>query len=129
MLNKTRFVSWRRFAFPATLVLGGVGLAAGVGFKLRQQNRTDAFNSSVDPTCAEQKVGYGGPSCAALRDQGESARLWSNVGLGVAAASALAAVVLKLTEPAESHVAFEARPQRLACAPGFGLSASCALTF
>jgi hypothetical protein len=127
--------TWRRYAFPAALVGSGLGLLTGVGFFVASRGRTDEFNSHNDKMCKLSAPDNGGPGCTDLLNDAHSAERWSKVGLGVAAALAVTALVLKLTEPAEtstspgSRASAAPKPVRLACAPGFGLSASCAMTF
>jgi hypothetical protein len=131
--------AWRRYALPASLVGAGLGLAtAGIFFHVAQ-SRVAEFNALTDndmKICGVGKVGFGGPRCQMLYDGSESASRWRNIGLGAAGAFAIAAVVLKLTEPAAQEVAGAREragrrgvPFALACAPGFGLSGSCSFSF
>jgi hypothetical protein len=139
---------WRRAAFPAALALAGVGLAGGIGFMFRANERTNAFNEhsnvGAGPTnerCAVARVDNGGPECDAMLSQVHSAQRWSKVGFAMAGTFAVAALVLKLTESelesaqgsksAEGSVKGKevAFLRRLVCVPGLGASASCAFTF
>jgi hypothetical protein len=123
--------AWRRFAVPSALVASGLGLATGVVFFNVKESRTKDFNAHMNPVCSEARIDNGGPDCRALLDGIKSARTRQNIGFGAAGAFAVTALILKLTAPASTSAdaSHAAAPMRLACAPGLGLNASCALTF
>jgi hypothetical protein len=124
---------WQRVAIPLALLAAGAGLVTGVGFDVAYHRRTSTFNDHMNPKCNSGVSGNGGPICDDLYANVTSASRWSNVGFGAAAAFALTALVIKLTEPAPGHAMageHAAAPSpRLACAPGLGLNASCIVTF
>ncbi|HEY0706219.1 MAG TPA: hypothetical protein VGG33_05445 [Polyangia bacterium] len=117
--------TWRSYAFPAALAATGASVASAITFKLVLDKRTDQFNQSVDPRCQINAADSGGPKCARLQDQADSASRWLKISAASAGAFAVAALVFKLTEPSSR----ESDAPRIACAPGLGASATCRLTF
>jgi len=122
--------TWRRWAMPLAVAGTGLALAGTVAAMTVNYTKTNEFNRHNNGTCNSSAPDKGGPECAALLKGTRTATRWRKISLGATAGFAATALVLWFTrpdplpEPSRAANAF-----RIACAPGFGPSASCALTF
>ena len=132
--------TWRRPVLWTALGMTAAGLMGTVYFHAKRNERTNEFNSlrsepgaggSSDGGCAVGLPNHGPHGCAQLYDSANRALTLSKISLGVAAASALTALTLKITEPEPTTTRSLPRNRdwSLACAPQAGAGVTCLVTF
>ena len=98
---------WRRLGFGLAAGGAGLGLIAGLSFKVVESQKVREFNAYMAPggptsgpfsdRCISDAPNAGAPGCADLLSDSRRARLWSNIGFAMAGTLALTALVIQLT--------------------------------